>query len=208
MEEDRKQGMYQEIVRRFFLQLDVFLIHRWSSKKNIKPPYSNEVRQEAYMNFYKKVKKYKIANRQTIRRWFGLDGMTIPGREQIIQIAFALGLSSEEAEEYLRFGISEPGFQVNDYSECIAMYCLDHKLDRDTYVVMVEFYERHSARDITLQQTAHTDMLRQEYNRQKELSKEEFLVWMCKNCGLFKGYLRVKLCLLFALQKKISKLRG
>ena len=188
MEENRKEKMYQEIVQQFFLQWDVFLIQRWGKKRNNQTSYEEEDRHDAYMNFYKSVKKHKIANRQTIRRWFGLGGQTIPNREQIIQLAFALHLTSEETEEYLKFGISEPGFQINDYSECIAMYCLDHNLDHDTYVVMVEFFERHSVREVTLQQTAHTDMLRQEYERQKELSKEEFLVWMCKNCSLFKGY--------------------
>ena len=188
MEDERRKLMYQEIFRRFFMQLDVFLIRRWSGIEKCEEPFSMEVRQKAYLNFYKRVKKHKIANRQTIRRWFGLDGRVIPKREQIIHMAFALGLTSEETEEYLQFGISEPGFQVNDYSECIAMYCMDNHLDYDTYVVMVEFFERHSARDVSLQQTALTDTIRKEYDRQKDLSKEDFLVWMCKNCSLFKGY--------------------
>ncbi|MBO5487715.1 MAG: hypothetical protein J5988_12465 [Eubacterium sp.] len=188
MEDERRKQIYQEIFQRFFMQLDIFLVRRWSGRKNVEEPFSDEVRQEAYLNFYKRVKKFKIANRQTIRRWFGLDGKAMPKREQIIHMAFVLGLTAEETEEYLRFGISEPGFQVNDYSECIAMYCLDNRLDYDTYVVMVEFFERHSVREVSIQQTSRTDAIRKEYECQKNLSKEEFLVWMCKNCGLFKGY--------------------
>ncbi|MCI5730819.1 MAG: hypothetical protein MR304_04675 [Eubacterium sp.] len=99
MEDERRKLMYQEIFRRFFMQLDVFLIRRWSGIEKCEEPFSMEVRQKAYLNFYKRVKKHKIANRQTIRRWFGLDGRVIPKREQIIHMAFALGLTSEETEE-------------------------------------------------------------------------------------------------------------
>ena len=187
MEEEKRKEMYQKIIQQFFMQFDRFLIHQWSGRE-CKEPFSEEDRKEAYLNFYKRVKRDKIANRQTIRKWFGLDGFSLPGRGQIFRIAFSLGLSPEQTEEYLQYGISEPGFQVNDYSEYIAMYCLDHGFNQETYLEMVEFFEQHSPRNVQLEQTAHTERLRQEYHRLSGLSKEEFLLWMCKNAALFKGY--------------------
>lgn len=179
---------YQEIFRQFFMQSDTFLTHKWGSFKGSVEACPEEDRKEAYHNFYQRVKKAKICNRQTIRRWFGLDGCSIPGRGHVFQIAFAAGLSSEETEEYLRYCISEPGFQISDYTECIAMYCLDHGYDRQVYEDMVEFFERHSSRSTPLEQTSRTEEMMEMYNQLKDMPKEEFLTWMCDNCGLFKGY--------------------
>lgn len=179
---------YQKIFQQFFMQSDTFLVHKWGSFDGPMEKCSEEDRKEAYRNFYQRIKKAKICNRQTIRRWFGLDGCSIPGREHVFQIAFAVGLSSEEAEEYLKYGISEPGFQISDYTECIAMYCLDQGYDREVYEEMVEFFERHSNRSTPLEQTSHTEEMEEMYLQLKNVPKEEFLMWMCENCGLFKGY--------------------
>lgn len=189
MEEEERRVIYQKIYQQFFMQSDIFLVQRWSADEGLREPFSEEDRQEAYHNFYRRVKKDKIANRQTIRRWFGLDGCSIPGREQIFRMAFSLGFSAEETEEYLKYGISDTGFQINDYSECIAMYCLDHGLDQDTFRAMTEYFELHSSREEALRQTAHTDQLKKEYEKQlRQMEREEFLLWMCRNCSLFKGY--------------------
>lgn len=187
MEEERRK-LYQEIFRQFFMQSDAFLIHKWSSHGSLPEPFSEEDRKEAYHNFYQRVKRDKICNRQTIRKWFGLDGYSIPGREHIFRIAFSVGLSSKEAEEYLRYGISEPGFQISDYTECIAMYCLDNGYGADTFWDMVEFFEHYSSRTIPLEQTSHTAEMEEQYVELKHVPKEEFLRWMCDNCALFKGY--------------------
>lgn len=211
MEEEIKLK-YQRIFQQFFLQSDTFLVCKWGAGKapmasqdtmvsydtkasgdtKVSPDTldacSEEDRKEAYQNFYKRVKKAKICNRQTIRRWFGLDGCSIPGREHVFQIAFAVGLSSEETEEYLKYGISEPGFQISDYTECIMMYCLDHGYDRQVCEEMIEFFERRSDRSTPLEQTSRTEEMMEMYAQLKKLSKEEFLAWMCENCGLFKGY--------------------
>lgn len=121
MEEEEKRIMYEKIYQQFFMQSDTFLIRKWSGKKDLDIPYLENDREKAYHNFYQKVREDRIANRQTIRRWFGLNGHSIPCREHIFRMAFSLGLSAGETEEYLRYGISEPGFQINDYSECIIM---------------------------------------------------------------------------------------
>lgn len=187
MEEEKKRE-YQHLFQQFFLQLDTFLTSKWLGAEGFAEPFSIEDRKRAYQHFYQQIKKDSIANRQTIRRWFGLDGCSIPSRDQILRMSLALGLSVEEAEEYLQYGISEPGFQINDYEECIAMYCLDNGYGWDTFYGMTEFFERHSDREIPLEQTAHTAELKEKYLEWKECPKEEFLRWMCENCALFKGY--------------------
>lgn len=188
MDEEEKKKVYQKIYDRFFMQFDAFLIQRWNEKVANKQLFSEKDRQDAYRRFYHKVKKDKIANRQTIRRWFGLDGCSVPGRNQIFRMAFSLGFSVKETEEYLQYGISDTGFQINDYSECIIMYCLDHSLDWEICQSMTRYFELHGSGE-PLRQTTHTDRLKREYEEQlKELDREEFLLWMCKNSSLFKGY--------------------
>lgn len=188
MEEEEKKIMYQNIYQQFFMQSDNFLVQKWSRNKISGKSFSEQDRQEAYHHFYQKVKKDKVANRQTIRRWFGLGGSSIPSREQIFQIAFSLGFSVDETEEYLQYGISDAGFQINDYSECIIMFCLDHSLDWDTCQSMIRSFELYGSRK-SLRQTSHTDQLKKEYeSRLKQMGTEEFLRWMCENSFWFKGY--------------------
>lgn len=56
-----------------------------------------------------------------MRRWFGINGYSQPTREQVYEICFALSLSGEDAEEFLRMGIHEPGVQFNDFHEVIYL---------------------------------------------------------------------------------------
>ena len=97
--------------------------------------------------FYQKVKRAHVANRQTIRRWFGLgtqdeETLNPPNRKSIYKIAFALGLSMEETEEYLQYGISQAGFQVNDYEEFICMYCLENGMSQEKCQKMIDFLRK------------------------------------------------------------------
>ncbi len=106
----------------------------------------------------------------------------------MFRIAFALGLSVEELQEYLRYGISEPGIQVNDYAEFIAMYCLDHACSYEECCDMTAFFEERVDMDIQVEQTAHTDRILYAYEELRGKPKDEFLLWMCRNTRLFKGY--------------------
>ena len=87
MEEEEKKIMYQNIYQQFFMQSDNFLVQKWSRNKISGKSFSEQDRQEAYHHFYQKVKKDKVANRQTIRRWFGLGGSSIPSREFSLVLA-------------------------------------------------------------------------------------------------------------------------
>ena len=81
---------------------------------------------KALANYY--VKDNDVAAAGTIRAWFGLGKRSEPNREKMVQLAFALGLSHQELDEYLQKGLRMPGIQVNDYREMIYYYGLEHGL--------------------------------------------------------------------------------
>ena len=60
--------------------------------------------------------------------------------------------------------------------------------DTETYRFMVDFFETHTDQELRPLQTARTDLLQKSYATKKSLSVREFLVWMCHNAELFKGY--------------------
>ena len=51
-----------------------------------------------------------------------------PNRENMIRLFFALGLSGDEAREWMVKGALEPDFQVNDFCELIYLYGLKKHL--------------------------------------------------------------------------------
>ena len=84
---------------------DLYLIRKWylpdqqsstesdsktapdDSAQNI----SADMRQTAYLNFYKRIKPFKIASRQTIQHWFGIGGFAMPSRRQLLCSLPSLG---------------------------------------------------------------------------------------------------------------------
>ena len=89
---------------------------------------TDEMRREAYRLFRKKTGRQDFAALPTIRKWFGIGGSAVPNREQVYQICLAMGLSAEDCQEYLIYGIHEPAFQVNDYREVVLVYGLENKI--------------------------------------------------------------------------------
>lgn len=189
MEEEEKQKIFQELMQKYFMKCDRFLVEKW--KENQTPfvgQIPDHIRQEAYHHFYRIAGKAGIASRPTIQRWFGIRGQAIPKREQIIHLAFVCGFSPEETKEYLQYAISEPDFQLNDYREIIALYGLENQMSYQEYENMVEYFEQYSDWNIPIRQTAHTDEIMRRYEPVKHLEPKEFLVWMRRNEELFKGY--------------------
>lgn len=187
MDQEYYEQLYYRLLQKYYQQFDRFITIRWcdcEDPTNIRP----EDRDCAYKTLYAKIRNARIANRQTIRRWFGLGGRTLPSRIHIIKLALATDLSVSETTEYLQFGISQPGFQENDYREFIAMYCLDHKIGLKKCQDMIKFYEQKCHMESSWEQISHTDWLREQYSIVKQYSEEEFLVWMYKNQKYFKGY--------------------
>lgn len=169
----------------FYYTFEHFLIERWGEPDD--GDSLEKRRQKAYQRFVRAVGN-KVASKKTIRKWFSLDGSSLPSREHILRIGMALGLSIDETEEYLTYGVSEPQLQVNDYMEFAAMYCLDHKLGYPEYEMILEFYEMETESDTEIHQTAHTDRLLNLYQQVKDYDQTNFMVWMCRNAELFKGY--------------------
>ncbi len=179
--------LYRDITENFYHRFDDFITVRWGGQDM--DGIHEEERKAAYRKFYQAVKNSDVANRQTIRRWFGLDKeQSIPSRKQIFKIALAVGLTPEETEEYLMQGISQPGFQMNDYREFIIRYCLEHRKGCDICRKMIDFYEQKGQSRGKWEQESNTNWIREQYTLVKEYSEEEFIVWMCKHQRYFKGY--------------------
>ncbi len=187
MKETYYKQLYCNMTEKFYHRFDDFITVRWSGQ-DIGDIHEKE-RKIAYRKFYYEVKRSDVANRQTIRRWFGLDPeRSIPSRKQIFKIALAAGLSPEETEEYLKQGISQPGFQMSDYREFIIRYCLEHRKGCDICRKMIDFYEQKAQNRGKWEQESNTNWIREQYIFVKEYSEEEFVVWMCKHQRYFKGY--------------------
>ena len=192
MDEHYQAYLLAQIHEYFYKKFDSFMIEKWSEAP-LEDPIPVSQREEAYARFYQKVKRAHVANRQTIRRWFGLgkqdeESLNPPNRKNIYKIAFALGLSMEETEEYLQYGISQAGFQVNDYEEFICMYCLENGLSQEKCQKMIDFFEEKCAGKLTVEQQSKTNWLKEQFQIVKEYPEEDFFVWMCRHRKYFKGY--------------------
>ena len=184
MSDQYLKKLYLDITESYYQRFDDFLLKKWGEGSRRECD-----REKAYKLFYEKVKDDHIANRQTIRRWFGLGGThSVPSRKYIFKIALAADLCVEETSEYLQYGISQPDFQDNDYQEFIIRYCLDHRLGLEKCRNMIHFYETKSQYTGAWEQIPCTDWLREQYALIQEYPPEEFLVWMHKHQKYFKGY--------------------
>lgn len=177
-----------------------FLLERWGEAAD--GPGREEKRQKAFRRFWREVRHKKVASRQTVKKWFSLTGHSVPSRDHILRIGMALHLSVEETEQYLKYGISDSKLQVNDYMEFAAMYCLDHRLEYSEYEAIIEFYEQETDDGREIRQTAHTDRILKQYETVRDYERDDFLVWMCRNAELFKGYSRVTYDLFRSLLKE------
>lgn len=183
-----QEKLYAKLTQRFYHKFDDFITRKWWDCRG-KETIEDEDRENAYKKFYRQIKSAQIASRQTVRKWFGLGGTcSIPSRENIFKVALVTELSVEETVEYLQDGISQPGFQENDYREFIVKYCLDNKCGLDKCQRMIEFYEQKSQFAGKWEQLSYTNWLREQYNIVKSYTPEDLLLWMHKQQKNFKGY--------------------
>lgn len=148
---------------------------------------------EAYLLFYRTYRAKNVASRVTIKKWFGLDGYARPKRKQIFRLAFAMHLKEAELQEYLMMGIRQPGIQINDYREMLYLYALEKNLSYEECLDMIRVFEIQMYRDTVFAQSTHTRRLWNMYRMNCDKTREQFLSWMCKNAGFFKGYSKVAL---------------
>lgn len=150
------------------------------------------LRKEAYHEFLHRQNERRCASLPTIRRWFGISSYRMPTREQIYQICFALKLQTAETEQFLKEGIGEPSFQINDYHEMIAMYVLENRLGAEKYESLLNEYEKkifHN-KEVSSEETDHvsTRWLFQQFENIKSIPEGDFLCWMWEHTDSFKGY--------------------
>lgn len=171
-----------------YMRFDRFLIRRMGYELKGSPEQQEAARKQAYLTFLHRISKENPASLPTIRRWFGIYDFTAPSREQIFRIAFALELGLQETEEYLVQGLRAPSFQINDYSEMIAMYCLEHRRGYAEYQSMVLEYEGSLQRQQEILRESNTQWLFRQFEFVKQYDEEQFMRWMWENAGIFKGY--------------------
>lgn len=152
-----------------------------------------ETRRSAYRAFRARTGKEDFATLPTIRKWFGIGGRAVPDREQVYQICMAMGLSMEDCQEYLVYGIHEPAFQVNDYREVILVYGLENHKNYRECQEMIRDFEEGLSHVLTFEQTCGTQTLMGEFQGRKNLPWEEFREWMIENAASFKGYSKTTL---------------
>lgn len=124
-----------------FGTFDAFLISQMGFSLCGTLEQQEKIRKEAYHTFLNKIRGERPASFPTIRRWFGIRSVAVPAREQIFRIAFSLGCNVEQTNQYLVEGASQPSFQINDYTEMIAMYALENGWNWEKYQQAVEEYE-------------------------------------------------------------------
>lgn len=163
----------------------------------------SEMRREAFLTFRKRTKNAAIASLPTIRRWFGIGGISVPDREQIYQMCFAMGLSAKETQEYLFYGIYEPSFQVNDYQETILVYGLENHKTYEECQEMMEELEKQMDQKLEFIQTCGTQMLLSEFHGHKHLPWHQFMEWMLEKAPYFKGYSKTTLKYFMKYKKSI-----
>lgn len=159
-------------------------------------------RRQAYREFRKRTNREAIASLPTMKRWFGIGGYSVPDREQIYQMCFAMHLTVEESQEYLYFGLHEPAFQVNDYQEVVLVYALYHDYTFAECMDLITELENQINPKLVPVQTRGTQMLLEEFQEHRDLEWNLFMEWMLERAVFFKGYSKTSLNY-FAKYKKI-----
>ena len=171
-----------------FGTFDAFLISQMGFSLCGTLEQQEKIRKEAYHTFLNKIRGERPASFPTIRRWFGIRSVAVPAREQIFRIAFSLGCNVEQTNQYLVEGASQPSFQINDYTEMIAMYALENGWNWEKYQKIVEEYEGGLDDGTEILHQTNTQWLMQQFEYVKTLDEEQFMYWMWKHSGIFKGY--------------------
>lgn len=191
-QDERKQNFSHIIEKNIqshsFMRFDVFIIQHMGYAWEETDGQADKIRKDAYHSFLKRITGERPASLPTIRRWFGIRQFTAPSREQVFRIAFSLKLDIKKTENYLLHGICEPSFQINDYSEILAMYGLEHHWSYKKYEDMVSEYEANLDAQQEISKKSNTNWLFHQFESVKHYSEEEFMCWMWENAKIFKGY--------------------
>lgn len=172
------------------MRFDRFIIHFMGFSLDDSTVDEEDIRRRAYRSFLERVSADRPASLPTIRRWFGVRRQRNPSRGQVLRIALALRIGVNETGDFLKKGIGEPSFQINDYTEMIAMYCLERQTGLMKYESLVEEYEGHLDSGQEISHDFNTNWLFQQFEKLRALPEDEFMYWMWEHIGIFKGYSR------------------
>lgn len=170
-----------------------FLISRMGVHLDLENNDELTQRHNAYKEFRRRTKREAIASLPTMKRWFGINGRSMPDRTQVYQMCFAMELSIEETQEYLFYGLHEPAFQVNDYQEVLLAYGIYQHCSFSECLDMINELENKIDASWNLVQTQGTQMLLHEFQQNRNLERNQFIEWMLERAVFFKGYSKTSL---------------
>lgn len=189
-----------------FYSFDLFII-KWlgfdtnfCDKEN-----EEETRRAAYKEFRQRINKHNIASVPTMYKWFGLNGKRKPSRENVYEMCIRLGCSREDTEAFLTEGLCEPSFQAFDYHELIFLYAIDSGLSYEAAEKLIKAFEKNLSKDIEFNKTMSTNQILKFYETKKDLSFEEFLLWITDRSSWFKGYSSTLSSYMNTLKKQVFK---
>lgn len=164
---------------------------------------TSQMRIDAYHECIRRIGPNHVAAVQTIQKWFGIHGKSIPDREAIFRLAFALHLPGEEMEEYLIKGIGETGVSINDYQEVIFLYSLQKGYSYEDALCLISEFEDRVSENIQIISHNETSKLWEIFMVKKDLGREDFIRWMLEHESYFKGYGMTALNYLRAFKQEI-----
>lgn len=203
MDQFFQQHLQQIMNEQNFIRFDRFILEELGFKAtndNIA-----DVRKDAFKDFMEKIEGRKIASLPTMRKWFGIGGFSKPTREHVYEMCFYLRSNREEMERFLVVGLGEPSFQINDYQEIIFLYGIEHKLTYENCLNMIHMFEQSMDCTTSFQKTHTTHELLRQYEANRDLSVEEFIIWMVDRADWFKGYSQTTMDYLLLYKKMIVK---
>lgn len=189
------EAEFTQIVSAVMKNPDCMLFDRFLIKKMLpdcqelhQKELPEELRWQAYHECMKRLGDTKVAALQTIQHWFGIHQTNRPSREALFRLGFALRLSVEEMEEYLKEGMGEIGFQMSDYSEVIYYYGLHNGYTWEMACSLIEQFELHMPMEMDICHQNFTNHLCNLFCEKITLSSREFLGWMERYSSYLKGY--------------------
>jgi hypothetical protein len=173
-----------------YMFFDRFLIQKMLPEVKFLPEVeiSDEIRWKAYHKCMNRMGERRPAAVQTVQHWFGIHKYNRPSREMLFQLGFALKLSKEEMEIYLKEGLGENGFQMSDYSEVVYYYCFHNRFSWDEAQEMIKEFELHMPLEVEVCHNSFTNHLWKMFCGKMDLPPREFELWMEKYGSYLKCY--------------------
>lgn len=195
----------RERKRHAFLRFDSFIMEKMGYTYGGDEG-AEKLRHQAFREFRQRTGRQDFASMPTMRRWFGMNGKyRRPSREHVYEMCFAMKLDREETEEYLTRGLGEPSFQINDYQELIFLYGIENKRTFEECIRMAQRFEKNLDVDYTTSKTHSTRELQKQFEINKHMESNDFLLWMIDRAEWFKGYSQTALTYLETYKNNIIK---